>query len=60
MSKWAEAPPARTWTKLDVRDAAKGPLVVEALKRRVRTRDENRRECPDDEVLAVIVIVIAQ
>ena len=54
VSEWAEAQPARAWTKLDVRDAAKGPLLVEAIKCRVRTRDEKRRECPDDEVLIVI------
>ena len=54
VSSWSESQPARAWTKLDVRDAAKGPLVVEAIQRRVRTRDEKRRECPDDEVLVVI------
>ena len=42
------------WTKLDVRDAAKGPLLVEAIKRRVRTRNDKRQESPDDEVLVVI------
>ncbi len=33
-----QAQPASAWIQLDVRDAAKGPLVVELLKRRVRTR----------------------
>ena len=54
VSDWAEAQPARVWTKRDVRDAAQGPLLAEAIKCRVRTRDEKRRECPDDEVLVVI------
>ena len=54
VSDWAEAQPAHAWTKRDVRDAAQGPLLVEAIKCRVRTRDEKRRECPDDEVLVVI------
>lgn len=54
VSAWAEAQPASAWTRIDVRDAAKGPLIVEVLKRRVRTRDEKRRECRDEEVLVVI------
>ena len=54
VSQWAEAQPASAWTRLDVRDAAKGPLVVEIIHRRVRTRDDKRRESPDDEVLVVI------
>ncbi len=54
VSAWAAAQPTSAWTRIDVRDAAKGPLLVEVLKRRVRTRDEKRRECPDDEVLVVI------
>ena len=33
---------------------------VLAVKRRVRTRDEKRRECPGDEVLAVIATATAQ
>lgn len=54
VSKWTESQPEAAWTEIDVRDGSKGPLIVEALKRRVRTRDEKRRECPDDEVLVVI------
>lgn len=54
VSAWAAAQPAEAWTGIDVRDAAKGPLVVEALQRRVHARDGKRRECPDDEVLVVI------
>lgn len=54
VSAWAEAQPASAWTKLEVRDAAKGPLVVELLARRVRTRNDKRQESPDDEVLVVI------
>ncbi len=54
VSAWAQAQPASAWIQLDVRDAAKGPLVVELLKRRVRTRNEKRQESLDDEVLVVI------
>ena len=54
VAAWAAAQPESAWTKLDVRDGAKGPLRVEALKRRVRARDDQRRESPDDEALVVI------
>ena len=54
VSAWTQAQPASAWTEVDVRDGSKGPLVVHILKRRVRTRDEKRRECADDELLVVI------
>ena len=54
VTMWTEAQPESAWTRLDVRDGSKGPLVVELLKRRVRTRDEKRRESADEEVLVVI------
>ncbi len=41
------------WTEIDVRDGAKGPLVVEVLKRRVVARTDNRQE-GHKEVLVVI------
>ncbi len=54
VSTWTQAQPASAWTEVEVRDGSKGPLLVEVLKRRVRTRDEQRRECADDELLVVI------
>lgn len=54
VSTWAHAQPATAWTEIDVRDGSKGPLVVEVLKRRVRTRNDQRQESPDDEMLVVI------
>jgi SRSO17 transposase len=54
VSQWAAAQPATAWTEIDVRDGSKGPLIVEVLKRRVRARNEKRRESPDDELLVVI------
>ena len=54
VSSWADAQPASAWTKLDVRDAVKGPLVVELLSRGVSTRNGKRQESADDEVLVVI------
>lgn len=35
---WCAALPESAWTRLDVRDGEKGPLVIEAVKRRVQTR----------------------
>jgi hypothetical protein len=34
VDRWCEALPDSAWTTIDVRDGAKGPLVVEAVKRR--------------------------
>lgn len=41
------------WTTIDVRDGAKGPLIVEILSRRVAARTDKRQEGPE-EVLVVI------
>ncbi len=54
VAQWAQAQPKNAWTRIDVRDGSKGPLVVEAIKRVVRTRDDKRKECDTDEVLVVI------
>jgi len=54
VSKWTQSQPASAWTQIDVRDGSKGPLIVEVLKRRVRTRNDKRQESPDDEMLVVI------
>ncbi len=51
--QWLAAQPATAWTALDVRDGAKGPLLVECLKRRVAARTDDRQQAPD-EVLVVI------
>lgn len=54
VSAWTQTQPASAWTRIDVRDGSKGPLIVEVLKRRVRTRNDKRQESPDDEMLVVI------
>jgi len=53
MDKWLAVQPAAGWTTLDVRDGAKGPLIVEILKRRVAAHTDKRQQAPD-EVLVVI------
>ena len=50
---WLAAQPATAWTTLDVRDGAKGPLIVESLKRRVAARTDKHRQAAD-EVLVVL------
>ena len=54
VSTWAQSQPDTAWTQIDVRDGSKGPLIVETMKRRVRTRNDKRQESPDDEMLVVI------
>lgn len=50
---WTATLDEAAWTKVDVRDGSKGPLVVEVVKRRVMTRTNKRRK-GDEEVLVVI------
>jgi len=50
---WSQTLDASAWQRLDVRDGAKGPLVVEIVKRRVVSRN-HRRQQGDEELLAVI------
>jgi len=50
---WSQSLAAETWHRIKVRDGAKGPLVVEAVKRRVVSRS-HRRQQGDEEVLVVL------
>jgi len=53
VDQWAASLADSDWNAIDVRDGAKGPLVVEAVKRRVVARDDRRQE-GHEEVLVVI------
>ena len=53
VDKWVETLGKRDWTQIDVRDGAKGPLVVEVVKRRVVARTD-KRQVGHAEVLVVI------
>jgi len=53
VDNWTAASSEEVWTQIDVRDGAKGPLVVEATKRRVVARTAKRQE-GHEEVLVVI------
>jgi SRSO17 transposase len=50
---WCEALPAGAWTKLTVRDGAKGPLEVEVVARRVESKVD-RRAVGFEEMLVVL------
>jgi len=49
---WSQAVDASAWRRIEVRDGAKGPLVVEIIKRRVVSRN-HRRQPGEEELLAV-------
>lgn len=48
VDRWTAARPEDAWTRVDVRDGEKGPLVVEGLSRRVEARTEGRRVGPEE------------
>ena len=48
VDKWCAALPEDAWTRIEVRDGEKGPLLIEALKRRVQARTERRRTGPEE------------
>jgi SRSO17 transposase len=50
---WSQSFADEPWQRIDVRDGSKGPLVVEAVKRRVGSRT-HRRQPGDEEMLVVI------
>jgi SRSO17 transposase len=51
VAKWCSSLPEVAWTRIDVRDGEKGPLVTEALQRRVQTK-QGQRNGPE-EILVV-------
>jgi len=53
VDRWREALPEAAWTTIDVRDGARGPLAVQAVKTRVRAKTDRRRNGPE-EMLVVL------
>jgi SRSO17 transposase len=51
VEKWAARQPASAWQRVEVRPGSKGPLVVQAMTRRVRARDERGRVGPEERLL---------
>ncbi len=48
LDRWNAALPESAWTRIDVRDGEKGPLVVEVVKRRVQARTETGGTGPEE------------
>ena len=53
VTAWSQSLADEVWQRINVRDGSKGPLVVEAVKRRVVSRT-HRRQQGDEEMLVVI------
>src|SRR6266852_1329764 len=53
VAQWRQALGDDAWKRIDVRDGAQGPLVVDVVKRRVASRT-HRRQQGDEETLVVI------
>jgi SRSO17 transposase len=53
VSKWTAKQPARAWQQVEVRPGTQGPLKVEAMTRRVRTRDDQGRLGPEERLLVI-------
>lgn len=53
VDRWREALPADAWTRVDVRDGEKGPLVAHVVKRRVLAITERKHQ-ESEETLIII------
>jgi len=50
---WRDSLDKKAWTRIDVRDGEKGPLILEIVKRRVVARTERSWNDPTEELLIV-------
>jgi SRSO17 transposase len=48
LDHWRGALPESAWTRIEVRDGEKGPLVIEAVKRRIQARTETGGTGPEE------------
>jgi SRSO17 transposase len=48
VDRWREALPEDAWVTIDVRDASRGPLTVQAVKTRVQAKTDRRRNGPEE------------
>ena len=48
LDRWCAALSEDAWTRIDVRDGEKGPLVIEVVKRRVQARTETGGTAPEE------------
>lgn len=50
---WAKKQRPEKWQRLKLRDSEQGPVMVEAITRRVATRDEKRRRGPEERAVVI-------
>ena len=60
VQEWLARQPESAWRKVTRRPGSKGPLEVEALLRRVQTRDAHRHVGPEEQLLVVRSVVEGQ
>ena len=53
VDRWLASQPDAAWTEVDVRDGAKGPLVVRILKRCVAARSSKHKEGPGETLVVI-------
>lgn len=53
VSKWCDSLPKGAWTQVEVRDAEKGPLLVDIVKRRVSGRTERKKVAPPETLVVI-------
>jgi hypothetical protein len=53
VDRWREALPDNAWTTIDVRDGARGPLVVQAVKTRIQAKTDRRRNGPEETLVVL-------
>jgi SRSO17 transposase len=52
LDRWCGALPEDAWTRIEVRDGEKGPLVIDAVKRRIEARTETGGTGPEELLFA--------
>jgi len=53
VDQWCAALPEDAWMTIDVRDAARGPLVVQGVKTRVQAKTDRRRTGPEETLVVL-------
>ena len=53
VDRWREALPEDAWKTVDVRDGARGPLVVQGVKTRVQAKTDRRRNGPEETLVVL-------
>jgi SRSO17 transposase len=51
--RWREALLESAWTTIDVRDGARGPIVVQAVKTQVQAKSDRRRNGPEETLVVL-------